>query len=111
MPRNIALVLIALVLAAMGVLAVMAALWPRPAMAQQPCGPMEKLVEHLASHYREAQVAAGDVDNGNGSLFFFANPKTGTWTMGVLKPSGLVCLIASGTHWRPVAYSEPGEKT
>jgi hypothetical protein len=58
------------------------------------CGPKQMVTEQLGDRYGEVTFASGVVvDN---SVKFFGNPQTGTWSMVVIRPDGLACVIATG---------------
>jgi hypothetical protein len=58
------------------------------------CGPKQMVTEQLGERYGEVTFASGIViDN---SVKFFGNPQTGTWSMVVIRPDGLACVIAIG---------------
>jgi hypothetical protein len=58
------------------------------------CGPKQMVIEQLGDRYGEVTFASGVVI-GN-SVKFFGNPQTGTWSMVVIRPDGLACVIAIG---------------
>ena len=58
------------------------------------CGPKQIVAEQLSDRYGEINFASGiAVDS---SVKFFGNPKTGTWSIVVIKPDGLACVTANG---------------
>ncbi|HJM48714.1 MAG TPA: hypothetical protein QGF63_02580 [Alphaproteobacteria bacterium] len=69
-----------------------------PAAAQTLCThERTAVIEQLKSRYQEAPVAMGLV--GNGSVLEVLASKTGSWTILVTQPSGLLCVVASGEAW------------
>lgn len=69
------------------------------ATAQQQCAPYESVVAQLADDYQEQLRTLGLVDN-DAVVVQFANEETGTWTILVVSPQGVACLIASGESWQ-----------
>lgn len=62
------------------------------------CAPREVVVERLATGYGEARQAIGL--NANGAILeIFASAKTGTWSVAVTMPNGIMCLMASGENF------------
>lgn len=58
------------------------------------CAPKEMVIEQLGDRYGEVTFASGiAIDS---SVKFFGNPQTGTWSMVVIRPDGLACVIATG---------------
>jgi len=80
----------------------------RPAQAQAVCGSYQSVVDNLKKGYAEDPVAAGLTLDG-GVVEVFSSAAKGTWTMVVVQPSGLTCLIAAGKGWEilPPAPGEP----
>lgn len=71
-----------------------------PATAQQQqCAPYESVVTQLADGYQEQLRTLGLAANG-AVVVQFANEETGTWTILVVSPQGIACLIASGENWQ-----------
>lgn len=72
-----------------------------PAVAQE-CAPIDIMAEALTSRFGEAVVAEGIA--GNGELVqLWANPDTRTWTLVVVMPAGISCMVASGTDYSETA--------
>jgi len=58
------------------------------------CGPKQMVAEQLGDRYGEVTFASGvAIDS---SVKFYGNPQTGTWSMVVITPDGLACVIAIG---------------
>jgi hypothetical protein len=72
-----------------------------PAEAGPDCSPRARVLDHLASKYREAPVAIG-VTSGGGLLEVLSSGDGLTWTIIVTTPQGMSCLMAAGEGWRPV---------
>lgn len=58
------------------------------------CGPKDKMSEALASQFGETPFASGI--SANSAVKFFGNPLTGTWSVVVIKPDGMSCVVAIG---------------
>jgi hypothetical protein len=68
-------------------------LLPTPASADQ-CAPKQMVAQQLGDRYGEVTFASGvTTDN---SVKFFGNPRTGTWSMVIVKPDGMACVVAIG---------------
>ncbi len=83
-------------------LAIILALFASPAFAQSNCGPRSTLVTALLDTYGETVQGLGMAANG-AVMEVFASDKTGTWTVAVTLPNGLVCLVATGSDYERVA--------
>lgn len=69
------------------------------AQGQSPCGPDgQGMIAMLQKDYGEEVKALGMTPNGN-LVQWLANDQTGTWSMVVIMPNGVGCLIHSGDHW------------
>jgi hypothetical protein len=82
-----------------------------PAQAQQrPCAPVQVMQESLASEYGETPAfiaAAGEA--GDLAVATFINPKTNSFSILVVRPDGIACMIAAGEHWRGLPVKPVGE--
>ena len=58
------------------------------------CGPKQMVAQQLGDRYGEVTFASG-VSTEN-SVKFFGNPRTGTWSMVIIRPDGVACVIAIG---------------
>jgi len=70
-----------------------------PAQAQSACGPHSSFSAQLADTYRETRRGGGLA----GPTAFFevwASSATGTWTILMVRPNGLACIMAQGDGWR-----------
>ena len=68
-----------------------------PAAAQMVCGERSVMVAVLASNYGEVPVSMGLASNG-AVIEVFAAP-AGTWTIVMIRPNGLACVVAAGEGW------------
>lgn len=84
------------------ILAILAA---SPAAAQQNCATRDAMLARLEGEYSETRQSLGIAANG-ALMETWANDETGTWTVTVSSPSGLMCMIASGESW-VLAVSKP----
>ncbi|MGB3408917.1 MAG: hypothetical protein WBA67_15655 [Jannaschia sp.] len=70
-----------------------------PANAQgQNCGPRGSVLERLSSHFGETRRGIG-LGAQNQVMEVFASPSTGSWTVTVTLPNGMMCLVASGQNF------------
>lgn len=82
-----------------------------PAAAQgQNCGPRAQVVPYLAAQFGESVQSMGMAANGQVAEVW-ANTETGSWTFTVTLPTGMICLMASGTSFEhaPAAPAPMGE--
>lgn len=78
-----------------------------PAHAQQgQCGTREAVEQVLAGKYGETRQSWGVAAN-NMLMITWANPGTGSWTITVLSPQGMMCLVASGQDFTAVHEPAP----
>lgn len=80
-------------------LALVAALVPAAAMAQQQCGQRTAITEQLTAKYGE-YLAAGGLQSAQSIVEIWFSEEKGTWTILMTRPNGTSCLLASGTDWR-----------
>lgn len=75
-----------------------------PAYAQAPaCGAYDQIVKQIgAPKYGERKVARGETkigaEGGKIALEVFASPKGKTFTIILIRPDGLACIIAAGDN-------------
>jgi hypothetical protein len=84
-----------------------------PASAQQNgarCAPRDNVVAYLATRYGESRQSVG-IAAGNAVMELYASGETGTWTVTVTMPDGMMCLVASGSSFETVAEApvKPGD--
>lgn len=65
------------------------------------CGNRDKIVERLAEGYGESRQSIG-LGTQNRVVETFANPETGSWTITITMPNGVMCLMASGHAFETV---------
>jgi hypothetical protein len=70
-----------------------------PALAQSNCAPLDAVNERLMEGYGEQLRTMGLSENGQTVVSQYVNEETGTWTIVVIQPSGIACLVASGQDW------------
>ena len=94
----------------LGFAAAVLAAQPARAQGAQRCAEREVVVAALAETYGESRRAIGLAAN-NALMEVFASEATGTWTITVTLPSGLTCLVASGSSFETLAEDlrEPGD--
>lgn len=78
------------------------------AHAQQPaqCAPRDVQTETLTERYGEAPIAMGLA--AQGVVEMWANPSTGTWTVTITRPDGILCGIIAGLDYVPMDAPKPG---
>jgi hypothetical protein len=74
--------------------------WSGDAIGQQApaCVKRVDLVEHLRSKYGERPESYGVADNG-AMVELFTSSDGSTWTLAMTLPSGVSCLVATGSAW------------
>lgn len=73
--------------------------------AELPCGPRPVIAETLATEFGETPVATGVAASGARVEIFAA--ASGSWTLVVLMPTGLACVVAAGEGWHPPPRAVP----
>jgi hypothetical protein len=76
-----------------------------PAAATTACATRNTIVAQLADRYSETRRGIGMTGN-NAVVEVFASD-AGTWTVTVTLPSGMTCLVASGSDWEDLAEKLP----
>lgn len=69
-----------------------------PAMAQTVCAPRAHMLDGFKQQYGEISAAVG-LAAGGALMEIVASP-SGTWSLLLVRPDGVACLIASGTAWK-----------
>jgi len=69
-----------------------------PAHAQN-CAPMTVIEDRLTDLYGERRAESG-LRSASSIIEVWRNDETGTWTILMVRPSGMGCLIASGEMWQ-----------
>jgi hypothetical protein len=83
--------------------------YPLAADAQGPqCAKRDQVVDLLATKYGETRQGMG-VANNNAVMEMFASGTTGTWTITVSSPDGVMCLVASGQGYQAMAEDLPAK--
>lgn len=84
-------------------------IFPVAALAAGPqCAPRDQVVDLLAKKYGESRQGMGVADN-NAVMEVFASDATGTWTITVSSPDGMMCLVASGQGYEAMADELPAK--
>lgn len=70
-----------------------------PAFAQQRqlCAPRNALIEKLSQEFGEAPYA-GAIDGAGNLMEILTGPK-GTWTLLIVRPDKIACIVGSGEGW------------
>lgn len=81
------------------------------AQAANQCGKRDVVVTQLTEKYGETRRGMG-VANNNAVMEMFASDTSGSWTITVTTPNGMMCLVASGQGYEAMAEELPakGEK-
>ena len=82
-------------------------LWPLEAAGQdfaaRQCFPFPRANEQaLRGKYNE-HVSGSGITAGGWLAQRWENPETGTWSLTLRSPDGLLCMLAIGEGWRTVA--------
>ena len=85
-----------------------AALFPTAAFAQAQCAPIQFVIDYLGDTHKEAPVAS--MDRGGVLALIFASKDGSSWTM-VIKRDDQFCIVADGTDFRPIRWSEPPKRS
>ena len=75
---------------------------PAAGQTLRHCGERDSIVERLAEGYGESRQSLGLGAN-NSLVEVFASTETGTWTITVTTPNGMMCLLASGQAYEPLS--------
>ncbi|MGL4280908.1 MAG: hypothetical protein ACRCS0_11115 [Albidovulum sp.] len=70
-----------------------------PAFAQAICGQYEALRAVLTDDYGES-VSGRGLQSETRMIELWRSPETGSWTLLMILPSGMGCILASGTDWQ-----------
>ena len=71
------------------------------AQGARNCGDRTMIVQRLAEGYGESRQSIG-LGTQNRVVETYANPETGSWTITVTLPNGMMCLMASGQAYEAV---------
>jgi hypothetical protein len=78
-----------------------------PISAQTLCAPRNVIVEILSDKYGESARFVGLATNGQ-ILETFANAASGSWTVTVTGPDGVMCAMASGVAFETFSPAPAG---
>jgi hypothetical protein len=73
--------------------------WSSIVSAGSICSTRETIVDLLTGKLGEVVVASGVTSQG-ALVETFADVRTGSWTIVISAPGGLMCLVAYGSGWR-----------
>ena len=66
-----------------------------PAVAESvQCGPKLAIAKQLSERFGEVPIVSGI--SMSSSMKFFGNPRTGSWSLILIKPNGVACVVATG---------------
>ncbi len=71
-----------------------------PALAQNviPCGLHDLIAAQLITEYNETRIGAG-LQNPQTLMEIWTSAETGSWTVLIIRPNGVACVVASGGNW------------
>jgi hypothetical protein len=82
--------------------------YPLTSHAQGPqCAKRDQVMDLLATKYGETRQGMGVADNST-VMEVFAS-ETGSWTITVSSPDGMMCLVASGQGYEAMADELPAK--
>jgi hypothetical protein len=76
------------------------------AEAPAQCAPRDVQTEILTNRYGEAPIAMGL--SSQGIVEYWSNASTGTWTVTITRPDGVLCGIIAGLNFEAVDAPKPG---
>ena len=94
--RNVTTVLVATTIVAVG----------GEAAAAAVCGEREMMTQRLAQQYQEHSDSMGLTADGN--LLEVYSSDDGTWTVLLVNPKGVACVLAAGEAWE---QKDPAERS
>ena len=90
---------------AVALLVVFSFVLPMPALSQaMQCASVKTVDERLNEDYGETVSARFRFDNGLPGLLYKSEEKK-TWTMVILTPAGMACIVLSGKEWGHIKNS------
>jgi len=78
------------------------------ATIQVPCGPYDVIHNQLSGKYQEAPSGRGLTQEGL-MVEFWQSP-SGNFSVLVVNPEGMACMVSSGELWEAVEIAAPGSK-
>lgn len=80
------------------------------AQSNRNCGQRELVIDRLETKYGESRQSIG-LGTNNQVVEVYASLETGSWTITVTTPAGLMCLMASGQSFETLSEAAliPGE--
>ena len=86
-------------------IAALVAALPAAAAAQMVCAPYPGLVQSLSGTFGEHPRFRA-LDKRGGLMMALANATTTTWTMIVVRPDGVACVVGAGEGWTEIQTAE-----
>lgn len=80
--------------------------FPAAAQPRQLCAPRAALLEKLGQEFGETPTAGG-VDGGGNLMEILAGPN-GSWTLLIVRPDKVACIVGSGEGWLVYEPTVPG---
>jgi len=81
---------------------------PASAQAVLACGERADVIQELTSQFSEKPVSMGLTNEGSILEMFVSQDRT--FSVVVTQPSGVSCLVASGSSWENLKYALAGLK-
>jgi hypothetical protein len=78
-----------------------------PALAQTACGLHEEMSKTLIQTFDERPLGRG-LQTPIRMFEVWTSDATGSWTILLVRPDGLACVMASGQAWTPARVEIPG---
>jgi hypothetical protein len=88
------------------VLILLAIALPASAQPRQLCAPRAALLEKLSQDFGEVPFARG-IDGGGNLMEILTGPK-GSWTLLIVRPDKIACIVGSGEGWLVYEPTVPG---
>lgn len=74
--------------------------------AAPQCAPRQGVLAQLTQKYGETRRGIGIAGNAQ-MMELFASATTGSWTITVTLPDGMMCLVATGQSFEPLSEALP----
>ncbi|SPH21003.1 hypothetical protein ASD8599_01744 [Ascidiaceihabitans donghaensis] len=95
-----------LVIAIIAALMIAAMAFAASAQSMRNCAPRDIVIQRLANGFGETRQSMGLGAN-NSVVEVFASLESGTWSITMTSPSGLMCLVATGQAFEALAEALP----
>lgn len=88
-------------------IAIALAILTKPAAAQSRCAPYDAISANLIQKYGERR-AHGGLRSTTQAMEIWVNDETGTWTVLIITPANVSCVVAAGAFWQDWKPGQPG---